>query len=206
LLLFYRDDEECTLQNPTYELGGSGALAAKPVTTRHANNPPNHQVYEDMDEALEPTEEFTPMPYAIHDFGEDGTSCSVDMKAESNVVLVGPTVPTKPNFARPKKKKGKEKNLDIRRSLSESATKPIAAAKPPIAQRTGILKKPALKPALQPLRTLSVSESAVPPHGAYSELNQKSSYATLEPHIGGGLEDTSTAEQNSKESYCHLNH
>lgn len=196
------------MQNPTYELRAASSKetsAAKryPKSTQQAQNSHTQEVYEAVDEpvnqaeVLEPMEQFGLLPYAIHDFTEDSTS--LDIKSSSVVSKAGPTVPSKVNINRPKKG---NKDLDIRRSMSESGSdkKPL---KPPKAQKIGILKKPALRSVP---RTQSTSASAAPPpQGMYSELDKKTSYATLEPHIG--REEVPMAEHNnSKESYCHLNH
>lgn len=215
VMINYRGIEDSAMQNPTYELGtNDDTLALKPSAkryvknARHQNSNKSHEVYEAIEEpinqaeVLEPTEQFSPLPYAIHDFSED--NISMDTKSGSTTVK-GPVVPFKANINRPKKGKGKDS--EIRRSMSESGrletekcAKPIAL-KPPIAQKSSVLKKPALKPVPQ---THSTAASAAPPQGTYSELDMKTSYATLEPHIGG--EDVSVPEPNSKESYCHLNH
>lgn len=203
------------MQNPTYEIEATPSnenSMAKLAQKRYVKNAPHslpqnsrgQEVYEAIEEpvnqaeVLEPMDQFGLLPYAIHDFSED--SMSVETKGAVN--RGAPTVPSKVNN-RPKKGK---KDLDIRRSMSESVSsrpeterKPL---KPPTAQRTGVLKKPALKP-VPHTHSTSVS-AATPSQGAYSELDKKTSYATLEPHIGG--EDINMAEQTSKESYCHLNH
>lgn len=216
ITLLHRETEESALQNPTYEIGGNGASTDKRCVKNaghalpHQNTKKSLEVYEAVEEpineaeSLEPSEQFTPLPYAIHDFSEGGGGSSVE--DHSSVAIKGPPIASKVNINRPKK--GKGKNLDIRRSMSESGRleaptekkhpKPIAL-KPPIAQKAAALKKPPLKSAL-----CTQSTSAAPPHGAYSELDKKTSYATLEPHIGG--DEVTTPESSSKESYCHLNH
>ena len=140
------------------------------------------------------------LPYAIHDFSEDGSTGetmigSVGMAKNKS----GRTVASKTNPNRPKKPR---KDLDIRRSMSESGKLDIERQKqlpkpqkPPKAQR---IKKPLAKPSLP---TVSASLEVC----GYSELNQKTSYATLEPHMGGE-ESSVVVEPNEKEKYCHLNH
>lgn len=212
----FRGIEESAMQNPTYELrANDDTLALKPSANkryvknaRHQKSNQCHELYEAIEEpinqaeVLEPTEQFSPLPYAIHDFSEE--NISVETNGGSTAVK-GPAVLSKVNINRPKKGKGKNS-----RSMSESgriesnekkkSTKPIAL-KPPIAQKVSVLVKPALRSVAH---TQSTSASPALPQGTYSELDMKTSYATLEPHMGG--EDVSIPEPNFKESYCHLNH
>ena len=217
--LLHRGLEESALQNPTYELGANdiGTSAKRYIKNTgqalpRQNTNKTQEVYEAIEEpinqaeALEPSEQFTPLPYAIHDFAEgSGVGLVEDQSTSSNVTIKGPAIASKVNISRPKK--GKGKNADMRRSMSESgrlekpaekkSPKPIAL-KPPIAQKAANLKKPPLK------SHRTQSTSAAPPQGTYSELDQKTSYATLEPHIGG--DEVTLPDTSSKESYCHLNH
>ena len=161
---------------------------------------PSQEVYEFIEEPTNEAEvnldmnEPSLMPYAIHEFPDEST------ELRSSSVTTKPKPPSKSNISRHKKG---SKDPAIRRSLSESGRddphRIILPGKPPVSKRGHIPMKPPLKG--------SSSTPPVPDAMAYSELDKKTSYATLEPHMGEKREDISTLlESNTKDSYCHLNH
>lgn len=154
---------------------------------------PRQELYEVIEEPTNEAEknleleEPSLMPYAIHEFPDE----SMELRSASvTISKTGPKVPNKSHFGR--NKKG-SKDPNIRRSMSESGRddphKIIKPAKPLIPM------KPALK---------TTASSPVPSAAAYSELDKKTSYATLEPHMGDKKEDFPDAGK--KDSYSHLNH
>lgn len=198
-ILKYR--EESALQNPTYEMDKDIRAIGTKNNVQEVYEVVNEEPINEKEVDLEPpASEFGLVPYAIHDFSEDGNAGetivgSMGMAKNKS----GPTIASKANLNRPRKPK---KDSDIRRSMSESGKLDIERQKqlpkpqkPPKSQR---MKKPLAKPSL-PTVTASLEVCA------YSELDQKTSYATLEPHIGGE-EGSIVVEPNEKEKYCHLNH
>lgn len=162
---------------------------------------PSQELYEVIEEPTNEAEknldfeEPSLMPYAIHEFPDESLT---DQRSSSVTVnKAGPKVPNKSHFSRNKKI---SKDPNIRRSRSESGRddlqRVIKPAKPPVSKKGHIAMKPPLKG--------TASNSPVPDAGAYSELDKKTSYATLEPHMGDKKEEFSDAIM--KESYCHLNH
>lgn len=193
-----------TLHNPTYEIESCPTpVQIKP--TKKLPVPSSHnEVYEAIQEEPEQQFEFddtAAIPYAIHDFEESA-------RTANNTAVVASLNDAGRRVSSPKKKR-KVKGKDFRRSWSESSKgtasvtsrKPIV--KPPIAARKTALVRPPLKSDAQLVAHSTSLQPDVPPHGgAYSELDKKASYATLEAHTG----ECEEKEIPLKESYHHLNH
>lgn len=142
---------------------------------------------------IESSEPFNLMPYAVHDFSE-----------ELEPVAITPRVQSSKSHGNQFKRKNAK---NMRRSMSDSGKDAVHGQKP--VKPPKISLKPA-KPAIATtsLQAGSQAGSQVPSTeflGAYSELDKKTSYATLEPHIGEKGEVVPMSEQNVKEKYSHLN-
>lgn len=173
--------------------------AAKSTSKKSSHQPlhppnPSRDIYEEPNNDAESNfdcMEPTLMPYAIHDFSEGSLELESNKAADAREV---PKVASKSRLGHLKK------NKDGRRSMSESESETIRnkkstkLVKPPTAKK---IKPVPIKP-----RSNSQAGSLDLPHATYSELDQKASYATLEPHIGDRVEFSDHAEK----SYSLLNH
>ena len=211
----YSGTDDTTLHNPTYGIGSTSAAnrsGGKSPAHPSGSLQPQFDLYEEPADAesnfacLEPVLE----PYAIHDFSEEVESKSARLASTRGAPKV--TAKTHLGFT------GRNKtSKDKHRSMSESESGNIRSKvteKPPIAKKINIPVKPGKNRTNSQAGVLDRPKARAldrpqagalePPHAAYSELNQKTSYATLEPHMGDKLEDMSFNHA-SKENYSHLN-
>lgn len=192
------------------------AVAAKPAikltkkATLPAQSPLNatqggQQEYEVITEEpineaeldIESSEPFNLMPYAVHDFSE-----------ELEPVAITPRVQSSKSHGNQFKRKHAK---NMRRSMSDSGKDAVHGQKN--SEKPVKPPKISLKPAKPAIATTSLQAGSQAGSqvtsteflGAYSELDMKTSYATLEPHIGEKGEVVPMSEQNVKEKYSHLN-
>lgn len=193
------------VQNPTYEVEGPKipkAQQEQPARLQHRGEenhssslmtvlekgippkPSKVEVYEAVDEPINEEEQaledcHQTLPYAIHDFSEDKPP--PDIKASKPNRPRGSSSDNKPKF-----------NGNNNGSTRKPQMFRRVVVKPPIPSYPG--------------RSSPVHHGAMDfdPGGAYSELDKKTSYASLDPHTGlnTGARDMTVMT----ESYGHLNH
>ena len=200
-----------TWQNPTYEIDNSNSkqLHENPTVSQpeHSSSllmvlekaPPGNirtaaEVYEKVDEPINPEEaEFDAcqphqaQPYAVHDFSEDKPP-DIEM---AKPVKYKKTPKTKGKFGANDVSKTKSTGKNNSSAQKTQKSTMLSKLKPQIAQKP---------PLVSPVHHGAMDYD---PGGAYSELDQKMSYASLEPHTGF---NTATRDNAMTESYGHLNH
>ena len=211
------------MNNPTYDMDTCSSLAAV-IEKQRPRKPPKHA----MDSQSHPADEggqlgmYEPinkegindaeynlgaeadigtMPYAIHEF-MDENSLAASSNSKS-AVTSSQKQPMKVN-----RNKRTQRSFSASDGIKGKASKK-PTIKPPVAKKGGPPPTAASKPFLTSERVLlpplMSPELGSDPQGAYSELDKKTSYATLEPHMGNDSDKVLPVPE-TKESYCHLNH